>query len=773
MNNTNLIYQKLYSENHLLSFPYPPLYVEDNTDYICFCTSPNISSKFWKIYQVDNISSFDFQKILVTYQNTKELLPNQLLTGPIFQKNDSKLPSIVSIPSFYELSDLSFDERLFVPTKDSSNNYIFKKNPIYTDGIYNGRPLLLTIGVPVSNQIQTIERCLSHIQPILEQLDAELLVIDTGSTDGTIEICKMYHARIISFPWCNNMSAARNEGIYHALGLWYLSIDDDEWFENTEEIIQFFKSGLYQLYDSASYIQRNYHQFSGKTYSDHHATRIARMIPELHFEGRIHDALVLPANSRHYQLSCYAHHYGFVHNKENKQDKYQRNASLLLYDVLEYPDNLRYNYQLAKEFHVMGHHKEAFAYYLRGIAIGKEYPSDFREKEHILYLFAFLTEQKNEIMFPLSDLLLKNSYSFTIPELAFIPYTKAILGLQLNKTPDELLSYLSSYRKQYELYKQSTTPDTIRTAISMNVCNNVEYITNIHIVAFCVYCQKMDENLASFELDFLQPKHVRFLKKIFCCYFIKAPDRIYNKVIEKLSKSDMIDWGKDILYAFFQSFDDISMRTVCLYRLCKILPYYTIPFLEHYMTVQFEEDISSEAQAYLSNIALSLELTNITLQALYFFSSLLYKAIGHSTNQNDNLFVFQQYIFVTEKFACSYYHPELLKDTTSSIIPIEHLATHYIYCAINDKINPLANLQIATGICPDFKEYIDIFIDNFSKSIEPNLSFHQLFIQLKQNITMLLSLGQKEEAYQLLLEFQSICPDNTEFQELLKLIFPK
>lgn len=771
MNNTNLIYQKLYNEN--LPFPYPPLYIEDNTDYICFCTSSNISSKFWKICQIDNFSSLNIQKIFHSYQNIKELLPNQLLIGPLFHENNSKLPPFIPIPSFYELSDLSFDEKSFIPTKDLSGNYIFKKNPIYTDGIYNGRALLLTIGVPVSNQIKTIERCLSHIQPILEQLDAELLVIDTGSTDGTIEVCKNYHARILSFPWCNNMSAARNEGIYHALGLWYLSIDDDEWFENTDEIIQFFKSGLYQFYDSASYIQRNYHKSSGETYSDHNATRMARITPELHFEGRIHDALMLPTMSRHYQLSCYAHHYGFIHNKDNRLDKYQRNASLLLYDVSEYPDNLRYSYQLAKEFHVMGYYKEATAYYLRGISIGKEYSNSFHEKQHILYLFASLTEQKNELLFPFMDLLLKTSYSFTLLELAFLAYNKAALGIQLNKTPDEVLSYINSYRKYCDLYAQSTAPDMLRTAISVNVCDNIEYVINSHVIAFCAYCQKTENNAALFELEFLQPERIHLFKRIFCSCFIKASDCIYDKVLKKLSSSDIINWNKDILYAFLQSFEHDSIRATCLVRFCNILPYYTIPLLEHYLTFQFEDDISPEAQSYLSNVALSLNLTDITLQELYFFSSILYKAIGHSNNWNDNLFVFKHYILLTGKFVHLYYNPELLKQKNTTIIPPEHLAAYYIDCAINSKIDPLTNLQTAVLICPEFQEYINTFLDEFSLSTKPNLSFEQLFMQFKENISTLLSIGQKEEAYELLLELQSIEPNNIEIQKLLKIVSNK
>ena len=62
----------------------------------------------------------------------------------------------------------------------------------------------------VSNQIDTIERCLSHIQPLLDQLPSELLVINTGSTDGTIEICKKYGAINKSIVMCIGKNLVRS-----------------------------------------------------------------------------------------------------------------------------------------------------------------------------------------------------------------------------------------------------------------------------------------------------------------------------------------------------------------------------------------------------------------------------------------------------------------------------------------------------------------------------------------------------------------------------------
>src|SRR5262249_10107972 len=53
----------------------------------------------------------------------------------------------------------------------------------------------------------------------------EIVVVDTGSVDGTREVATRFGARVYEFPWCDNFAAARNESLRHATGDWILSID--------------------------------------------------------------------------------------------------------------------------------------------------------------------------------------------------------------------------------------------------------------------------------------------------------------------------------------------------------------------------------------------------------------------------------------------------------------------------------------------------------------------------------------------------------------------
>lgn len=192
-----IIYQKFTGKNPAQPVPYPPIYREKEVQYICFTDNAQVTSKTWDIRYVKNLDELKIETELPKNSRTFELFENQIQIGAVFEKNE-EYTSVITVPSFSELPYMIFEPDKIVPTADENGRYKHRRNPVYTGGAYGGRSLLLTIGVPVSNQIDTIERCLSHMKPLLDELDSELLVIDTGSTDGTLDICRRYGARIVS-----------------------------------------------------------------------------------------------------------------------------------------------------------------------------------------------------------------------------------------------------------------------------------------------------------------------------------------------------------------------------------------------------------------------------------------------------------------------------------------------------------------------------------------------------------------------------------------------
>lgn len=76
----------------------------------------------------------------------------------------------------------------------------------------------------VKNEEQVLERCLQCLQPIVD----EIIIVDTGSDDGTKEIAKRYTNKVYDFVWVNDFSAARNFSFEKATMEYIYVADADE-----------------------------------------------------------------------------------------------------------------------------------------------------------------------------------------------------------------------------------------------------------------------------------------------------------------------------------------------------------------------------------------------------------------------------------------------------------------------------------------------------------------------------------------------------------------
>lgn len=242
--------------------------------------------------------------------------------------------------------------------------------------------IILSISVLVSNRVGTIRKCMESIRLLLEQVSSELIVVDTvgqENSDGSLAIAKEYASEVVHFDWCNDFAAARNAGLSKASGEWFLFMDDDEWFESVEEIVEFFTSGEYRSYQSATYGIRNYKDMSGKTYSEARLARMVKRSEGLKFVGTIHETfseLLTPCK----ELESYVHHYGYAYESEEEKKKHiERNMVLLEKELKKNPMELRYRSQKAQE--LASYDNEAAMHFCKetfSLCAGKEKDNNFQ-----------------------------------------------------------------------------------------------------------------------------------------------------------------------------------------------------------------------------------------------------------------------------------------------------------------------------------------------------------------------------------------------------------
>lgn len=237
------------------------------------------------------------------------------------------------------------------------------------------RPIV-SISVLISDRPDTVRKCLDSLLPILKAVPSELILTDTGCGEEVRKIIEEYTYHIIDFTWCRDFSKARNVGLREAKGQWFMYLDDDEWFESTDEIIRFFNSGECDEYNVACYIQRNYYDLDGKEYSDHTVDRIIRINEQLHFEHRVHEAYTGIDIGEKKLMNDYVHHYGYIYkSQEDVYNKYKRNEELLEIECKENPNDMRMWHQFIMNQYLLKN-------WDRGIEIAREAIGNKSESEY-------------------------------------------------------------------------------------------------------------------------------------------------------------------------------------------------------------------------------------------------------------------------------------------------------------------------------------------------------------------------------------------------------
>lgn len=211
--------------------------------------------------------------------------------------------------------------------------------------------VILTVSLLISNRMDTIRRCLDSLEPIREAIPSELILVDTSKNPKVNEILKEYTNQVYEFDWCNDFAKARNVGIDHASGEWFLFLDDDEWFVEYEDLITFFTSGEYKHYGMADHQIRNFLDPHWEKYGDDMVSRLVKLGKNTRFHSKIHE-YIAPIEGQKKTLKTMVYHTGYIYRTEEEAKKHTlRNVTLLEEMIAEEPQNRRWQIQIAQEYH--------------------------------------------------------------------------------------------------------------------------------------------------------------------------------------------------------------------------------------------------------------------------------------------------------------------------------------------------------------------------------------------------------------------------------------
>ena len=242
----------------------------------------------------------------------------------------------------------------------------------------------LTLAMIVKDEGERLPECLSCASPIVD----EIVVVDTGSTDNTIDIARGFGAKTFSYKWCDDFSAARNESLRHATGDWVMVLDADEIIAPDDlPRVREFVDG--DEFDAVQFVVANYSDecqsmwwtpvgkscaqargFSGSIRVP--LVRMWRNKAEYRFRGCVHETVVesiREAGGKIAETDIVIHHYGKESSAGEKSRIY---LDLGMRNVSERPNDPKAHYDLAVQLKELDRLEEAEHHYRVALSLDPE-----------------------------------------------------------------------------------------------------------------------------------------------------------------------------------------------------------------------------------------------------------------------------------------------------------------------------------------------------------------------------------------------------------------
>ncbi|MFZ5828397.1 MAG: tetratricopeptide repeat-containing glycosyltransferase family 2 protein [Bacillota bacterium] len=194
-----------------------------------------------------------------------------------------------------------------------------------------------------------LERCLASAAGLVD----EIILVDTGSVDGTVQVAERHGARVLHHRWTGDFAAARNRSLEAARGEWILWLDADEELspEGRERIRPLVAEAGAQVNGFGLIVASWLGRRPGGHLSLLLQPRLFRHRPHRRFAGRIHEWIdVGPVVATDLRI----YHYGYLSDPVLTQRKAARNIAILSAELERRPDDAHTMAQLGAEYLRLG-----------------------------------------------------------------------------------------------------------------------------------------------------------------------------------------------------------------------------------------------------------------------------------------------------------------------------------------------------------------------------------------------------------------------------------
>jgi glycosyltransferase involved in cell wall biosynthesis len=209
----------------------------------------------------------------------------------------------------------------------------------------------ISVCMIIKDEEQSLHRSLSSIPR-----DYEVIILDTGSKDRSVEIAKQFGALVFEYKWNNDFSEARNICASYATGQYILVLDADE--ELPSDCVDTIFKFIHQYPGSMGTVTINNIMKDG---NKHH--RMIRLYPNrstYRFFGQVHEQVQAEDQKvQFYDTQLVVTHYGYNEKAYDKKNKANRYLPMYLSHLQNNPYDGYMRYQLGKLYYGIEKYTEA------------------------------------------------------------------------------------------------------------------------------------------------------------------------------------------------------------------------------------------------------------------------------------------------------------------------------------------------------------------------------------------------------------------------------
>jgi glycosyltransferase involved in cell wall biosynthesis len=247
----------------------------------------------------------------------------------------------------------------------------------------------LSLCMIVKNEEEYLLQCLNSVKSIVD----EMVIVDTGSTDRTVEIAESFGAKVLHHTWNNDFAEARNVSLQHATCNWILVLDADEVIEERDlaGLRNICGSGKFKAY---SVVTRNYNNDSkGATWvpndgqcekakeftgwSPSSKVRLFRNNKAIRFSGIVHELVEPSIREKGWNTGVCdvpVHHFGRARQEDDQEAKGQFYFKLIQKTASEENQNPDAYFKRGAQGADLGYHEEAVMDFYRVKELAPSFP---------------------------------------------------------------------------------------------------------------------------------------------------------------------------------------------------------------------------------------------------------------------------------------------------------------------------------------------------------------------------------------------------------------